>query len=94
MVAQLHRERGVRLRLGAALREVRRTGPTAGHEVVLDDGSCLTSDLVVAAVGSTPNVGWLAGSGIDVEDGVLCDSAGRATPGVRRRRRRPVELRR
>ena len=30
----------------------------------------------------SPNTAWLAGSGLDIADGVLCDEACRAAPGV------------
>ena len=30
-------------------------------------------DVVVEAVGSAPNVAWLAGNDLDLSDGVLCD---------------------
>lgn len=43
--------------------------------VVLDDGSALPADLVLEAVGSRCNTGWLAGNeGIDLTDGVLTDA--------------------
>jgi NADPH-dependent 2,4-dienoyl-CoA reductase/sulfur reductase-like enzyme len=41
--------------------------------VGLEDGSSVTADLVVVAVGVRPAVGWLSGSGITVDDGVVCD---------------------
>jgi NADPH-dependent 2,4-dienoyl-CoA reductase/sulfur reductase-like enzyme len=34
----------------------------------------LPADLVVEAIGSRPNTEWLAGSGLDLTDGVLCDN--------------------
>jgi 3-phenylpropionate/trans-cinnamate dioxygenase ferredoxin reductase subunit len=37
-------------------------------------GSVLPADLVVEAIGSIPNTEWLAGSGLDLTDGVLCDN--------------------
>lgn len=51
-------------------------------EVVLDDGSRLPADVVVVAIGSVPATDWLAGSGIPLGDGVLCDSHCRAAPGI------------
>ncbi|MCI2422566.1 FAD-dependent oxidoreductase [Saccharopolyspora sp. K220] len=39
-------------------------------------------DVVVAAVGAVPATGWLAGSGLDLSDGVRCDERGRAADGV------------
>lgn len=79
-VAQLHREHGVVLRTG---RSVRAATTASGTTIVsLDDGSTLSADLVVAAVGSHPNVEWLAGSGLDTQDGVGCDHLGRAASRV------------
>lgn len=44
-----------------------------GGRVLLEDGAHLDFDVVVIAVGSAPNVEWLADSGLDIRDGVLCD---------------------
>lgn len=44
--------------------------------VVLDVG-VLPADLVVVGIGAIPNTEWLAGSGLRVDDGVLCDEDGR-----------------
>lgn len=81
MVAGLHRDHGVRLRMGRGVsRLVGEDGRV--RAVVLDDGTRLDADVVVVAIGSVPAVDWLAGSGIPVGDGVLCDAACRAAPGV------------
>lgn len=44
--------------------------------VRLADGRELEADAVLVAVGSQPEVEWLAGSGLDVEGGILTDAAG------------------
>lgn len=71
-VQRRHVERGVAFRLGRTVTSIEGTdrGPTA---VRLDDGSVLASDVVVEAVGTTANTGWLDGNGLDLSDGVLCD---------------------
>ena len=51
-------------------------------ETTLTDGSTLTSDDVVLALGGEPALDWLVGSGIPVGDGVLCDSRLQATDSV------------
>lgn len=43
------------------------------HTITLTTGEILRADVVVEAVGSTPNVDWLEGNGLDLTDGVLCD---------------------
>lgn len=54
-------------------------GTTAVTGVELDDGGRLDADAVIEAVGSVPNVEWLAGNrALDLSDGILCDNALRA----------------
>jgi hypothetical protein len=43
--------------------------------VVLTGGTVLPADVVVEAVGTVSNTEWLEGNGLDLSDGVLCDSA-------------------
>jgi len=54
------------------------TGFTGGDRVTgveLDDGGVLEADVVIEAIGSLPNVEWLAGNGaLDLRDGILCDN--------------------
>jgi 3-phenylpropionate/trans-cinnamate dioxygenase ferredoxin reductase component len=42
----------------------------------------LPADLVVEAIGSLPNTEWLAGNGLDLTDGVLCDNSLSAVSGA------------
>ncbi|MGH3357538.1 MAG: NAD(P)/FAD-dependent oxidoreductase [Nocardioidaceae bacterium] len=58
--------------------------PDRVGRVVLDDGQRLPADLVLEAIGATPNVEWLDGNGLDLSDGVRCDPALRVEglPGV------------
>ena len=80
LVARLHRAEGVDVRLGVGVAEVRGQSHQ-GHvdTVVLTDGTELPADLVVVGIGSHPATEWLAGSGIEVDDGVICDEAGRTS---------------
>lgn len=81
MVRRSHEAQGTSFRLGVGVREVR--PPAGGRSVVdLTDGTSLTADAVVVAIGSVPDVGWLAGSGLDVRDGVRCDDRCRAADGI------------
>ena len=77
LVARLHRDEGVDVRLGVGVTEVRGQGHV--DTVVLTDGTELPADLVVIGIGSRPATEWLHGSGIDVDNGVLCDEAGRTS---------------
>jgi NADPH-dependent 2,4-dienoyl-CoA reductase/sulfur reductase-like enzyme len=77
LVARLHRAEGVDVRCGVGVAEVR--GAVKVEKVVLADGTELDADLVVVGIGSHPATGWLEGSGIEVDNGVVCDAAGRAS---------------
>ena len=77
LVARLHRAEGVDVRCGVGVSEVR--GGDRVERVVLSDGAELEADLVVVGIGSQPATAWLEGSGIEVDNGVVCDNHGRAS---------------
>ncbi|WP_336208071.1 NAD(P)/FAD-dependent oxidoreductase [Nonomuraea sp. LPB2021202275-12-8] len=81
MLGRMHAERGVRLRLGAAVDSLTETGGRVTG-VRLATGELLPADAVVVAIGCRPATGWLEGSGLAVGDGVECDSRCRAAEGV------------
>lgn len=74
MVTSEHRDAGVELRLGRSVIEVRRNR-RGRFQLCLDDDTTVIADLVVLALGEVPDTSWLAGCGLDLTDGVLCDSA-------------------
>ncbi|MCI3273653.1 NAD(P)/FAD-dependent oxidoreductase [Streptomyces cylindrosporus] len=76
VLAQAHLDHGVTLRCGVAVTEVAPDG------VRLADGETVRGDAVLVAVGCRPNTEWLAGSGLTVADGVVCDEYCRAAPEV------------
>jgi 3-phenylpropionate/trans-cinnamate dioxygenase ferredoxin reductase subunit len=65
----IHRDHGTDLRLGVTITALRGSGRV--EEVVLGDGTSIPADLVVVGVGVAPNVDWLEGSGIALENGVV-----------------------
>ncbi|WP_197319050.1 NAD(P)/FAD-dependent oxidoreductase [Saccharomonospora sp. NB11] len=81
LLADLHREHGVELALGHTVDGlVDEHGHVTG--VRLDDGRLLPADVVLVAVGAYPATNWLQGSGLTIDDGVVCDSRLRAADGV------------
>lgn len=79
--AALHAEHGVRLITGAGTAGL--VGDTRVRAVRLADGREFPADLVVAGIGAVPCVGWLAGSGLPVNGGVLTDErCATPAPGV------------
>ncbi|MCU1455621.1 MAG: thcD2 [Acidimicrobiales bacterium] len=80
LCGDLHRDHGVDLRTGAGVAGFE--GGARVEQVRLSDGSAVPADVVVVGVGVTPNTGWLEGSGLALDDGVLCDETTLAAPGV------------
>jgi NADPH-dependent 2,4-dienoyl-CoA reductase/sulfur reductase-like enzyme len=73
-IAAWHRGHGMDLRLGVAVEALERSEDGALVGVRLADGGVVPADVVVVGIGISPTTAWLEGSGIDVRDGVLCDS--------------------
>ncbi|MBC9821111.1 NAD(P)/FAD-dependent oxidoreductase [Terrabacter sp. MAHUQ-38] len=81
IVSALHADHGVRLICGTGVRGF--TGVERVDGVALDDGRVLPADLVLVGVGAQPNVEWLQGSGLELDNGVRCDVGGlTSSPGV------------
>jgi 3-phenylpropionate/trans-cinnamate dioxygenase ferredoxin reductase subunit len=81
VVAGLHRDHGVDLRLGAVVDALHHDGSRV-HGVMLGDGTTVAADVVVVGIGVSPVTGWLEGSGLALDDGVVCDATCAAVPGV------------
>jgi 3-phenylpropionate/trans-cinnamate dioxygenase ferredoxin reductase component len=73
--ANLHRQHGVDLRLGASVQEITTAGGKATG-LTLGDGSTVEADAVLVAVGAAPNLALAEQSGLALGDGgVLVDSS-------------------
>lgn len=73
-----HEAQGVTFAMGTRIRAVLGDGaggPAQVTAVELTDGRTLPCDVLVEAVGSVPNVEWLAGNDVDTDRGVRTDSA-------------------
>ena len=80
MVAAMHRDHGVDLRTGVVVTDVFGESRVAG--VGLSDGSRIDADVVVVGIGVTPNTEWLEGSGLTLDNGIICNGSGEAAPQV------------
>lgn len=74
LVAEMHRAAGVDLRLGVAASQLVADRSGRVQQVLLSDGSSVPADLVVVGIGVAPETAWLESSGLDLADGLLCDS--------------------
>ncbi|MEN9504939.1 MAG: hypothetical protein RI958_865 [Actinomycetota bacterium] len=73
-VASVHLRHGVDLRCGVQVRAIEGAdGRVTG--VRLADGTLIGSDVVLVGIGVSPAIGWLADSGLELGDGIICDDA-------------------
>jgi NADPH-dependent 2,4-dienoyl-CoA reductase/sulfur reductase-like enzyme len=75
--ASLHRSHGVEFRFEESAAEFRAAGPGSGRvgSVVTTAGAELPADVVVIGIGVVPNVGLAESAGLEVDNGVVADSA-------------------
>jgi NADPH-dependent 2,4-dienoyl-CoA reductase/sulfur reductase-like enzyme len=79
--AELHVDHGTRLLTATGVAGLVGTGRVEAVE--LTDGTRLPADVVVVGIGATPNIEWLADSGVALGNGVLTDARGATNvPGV------------
>ena len=80
VIAEVHRDHGVDLRTGVQVDAIE--GGTRVERVRLGDGTAVEADVVVVGVGVVPQTQWLEGSGLTIENGVVCDATCLAAPGI------------
>jgi NADPH-dependent 2,4-dienoyl-CoA reductase/sulfur reductase-like enzyme len=71
VIAAIHRDHGVDLHLGVSVEALQ--GSERVEQVLLSDGRRVAADLVVVGIGVIPETEWLRSSGLELDDGVLCD---------------------
>jgi NADPH-dependent 2,4-dienoyl-CoA reductase/sulfur reductase-like enzyme len=71
VLAALHERNGTTLRVGVGVESL--VGEDKVRAVRLADGSTIDADLVVVGIGVAPNTGWLADSGLTIDNGIECD---------------------
>ena len=77
---ELHRDHGVDLRLGVGVAAIEGDGRV--ERVRLDDGATVDAEVVVVGVGVAPVTDWLEGSGLVLDNGIVCDETLLAAPGI------------
>lgn len=71
VVTELHREKGVDVRLSSEVIALR--GSSHVEEALLKDGSTIAADVVVIGIGVRAQLDWLKGSGVESDEGILVD---------------------
>jgi 3-phenylpropionate/trans-cinnamate dioxygenase ferredoxin reductase subunit len=82
VLAGIHREHGVDLRTNVVVDAIEDDGDGQVRGVHLGDGSIVPADVVVVGIGVVPETAWLEGSGLTVDNGVVCDETCLAAPGI------------
>lgn len=72
-------KRGVRVHTGAGVDKLLSDSGGTVTGVRLADGSTLATSVLVLGLGVSPQLDWLAGSGIELADGIVCDTGGRTS---------------
>ncbi|MFC1405202.1 MULTISPECIES: NAD(P)/FAD-dependent oxidoreductase [Streptacidiphilus] len=70
-LVELHRRNGVQTRFGVGVVGIE--GKAGDLTVELDSGERLAASTAVVGIGSVPSTGWLAGSGLKLDNGVVTD---------------------
>jgi NADPH-dependent 2,4-dienoyl-CoA reductase/sulfur reductase-like enzyme len=81
LLAELHAGHGVLIRSGVGVNALV-TEQSRVTGVRLDSGEVLPADVAVIALGAAPATGWLAGSPLIIDDGVVCDARCQAEDGI------------
>lgn len=79
-LAGLHLRNGTDLRCGVQVAAL--VGADKVEAVRLIDGTEVPADLVVVGIGADPATEWLVGSGLTIDNGIVCDEMLRAAPDV------------
>jgi 3-phenylpropionate/trans-cinnamate dioxygenase ferredoxin reductase subunit len=82
VIAEVHRDHGVDLRTGVAVDAIVDDGEGQVSGVRLGDETVIEADVVVVGVGVVPETDWLAGSGLVLDNGVVCDATCAAADGI------------
>ena len=83
LLLELHRSSGVRLWTGVRVAGIE--GPSDGARagsVVIEGQESIPADLIVVGIGVVPATGWLEGSGLELDNGVVTDERLFAAPGI------------
>jgi NADPH-dependent 2,4-dienoyl-CoA reductase/sulfur reductase-like enzyme len=70
-LTELHRKHGTVVECGVTIDSIE--GDTSVSGVRLSDGRVFPADLLIVGIGTIPAADWLDGSGVVVDNGIVCD---------------------
>ena len=71
-IGDVHERNGVTLRCGVKIASI--DGTTHVEAITLDDGERIPADVVIVGIGVAPATGWCEGSGLTINNGIVCDA--------------------
>lgn len=80
-IERSHRAQGVNFHFGQLVSDWNAPGGVL-ESVTLSDGTVLRADAALIGIGTIPATGWLAESGLDLADGIICDARGLAAEDI------------
>ena len=81
VLARVHIRHGVDVQCGVQVAGIEgERGHVTG--VRLGDGEVVPADVVIVGIGVSPATAWLAESGLELRDGIVCTDTLRAAPGI------------
>ncbi|MDG2334829.1 MAG: FAD-dependent oxidoreductase [Myxococcota bacterium] len=76
-IAERFFDHGVEVRCDVRVEKI--LGSSRVEGVRLADGAHLEADIILVGIGVEPACGWLQGSGLDTQNGILCDGTGKTS---------------
>jgi NADPH-dependent 2,4-dienoyl-CoA reductase/sulfur reductase-like enzyme len=81
-IEEKHRAAGVRFHFGCIVDTWNASDTGELESVTLADGRQLPADVALIGIGTIPAVDWLEGSGLTLDNGVVCDDRGLAADNI------------
>ena len=77
-IGEVHTRNGVTIRCGVSVESI--NGTTRVESISLANGEVVPADVVIVGIGVAPATSWCEGSGLTIQDGIVCNAELNAGP--------------
>jgi NADPH-dependent 2,4-dienoyl-CoA reductase/sulfur reductase-like enzyme len=77
-IGDVHTRNGVTIRCGVSVESI--NGTTRVESISLANGEVVPADVVIVGIGVAPATSWCEGSGLTIQDGIVCNAELNAGP--------------
>ena len=77
-IGEVHTRNGVTIRCGVSVASI--NGTTRVESISLANGEVVPADVVIVGIGVAPATSWCEGSGLTIQDGIVCNAELNAGP--------------